>query len=233
MEVKYEEDKEEYIVWAEKLCDEGFTVSMKKVIDELRVSRKWILVNLQPVVRYVKYGTGVRSYLRKKFKLQIDKEDNSNLFFNEWDLRTWLVTNCEFTRQTKVISLREVFEGEEIEIVKKKASYMERISPEYLPPDYKIIYQKVRPDVRQRNLYPHIPVEPFDFWDVKKYFPTDFPNGEQAYRYFFKNGMIKISMLGKSIFVKEKDIFLGITVSAEIKKEKEVNDFFIKVFHDC
>ena len=225
-EIKYEKkieiseddrtEEELYMEWAGTMWNKGYTVSLRTLMDELHVSRNWVNEYIQPDVSYVKYK-GI-------FKGLLPEKDSSMVFFNKNELRSWLSDNSLFSRQTKVIDLEKFCSFEAIDQAIENAGIPLGINGKRHSYGYvaqPILNELMLPfknvNERKRSQYAPVPIENFNWWESKKYHPADYNSTETCYREAFRHGMIKVMLLGKTIFVedpKHPDTNYPMTVAA-------------------
>lgn len=131
-------------------------VSISTIEDRLHISRNYIRTVMLPHIRHEK---------TPQYRVRVDLGE----------LRQWLVGNCEFSRQTELVSVTPDTEKR----------------------------QSVVPPCNLRKQLPFISVKPFDFWDGPLLFPDDkrFAHAESFYRAMYACGAIKIKLgQRKSIF---------------------------------
>lgn len=206
MEIKYEKkehvinEKDDYLKWAIMMNDSGFAISLEELMHELHVSRNWVNEYIQPAVSYVKYKSSAKKWLGIK--------DASAVFFQEEELMEWLRDNATYTRQTKVIALDKIRSVDAIRDALEKAGVHmgfngKRYVYGYVHPaiTYELQLKSDNVNERERSKYPAVPVEKFNWWNTRKIHSADYSSTELAYREAFRNGCIKVSLLGKTIFV--------------------------------
>lgn len=211
MQIKYEKTGDQtYFQWAEMMYDSGFTLSFGEIQTRLNVSRNWMNEFLQKSVHHVHFSA---SFKRDK---KIDSP--SMLFFHEQELRDWLKSVSTFSRQTRVIDLEKyksfsVIRDAERVAGKTCGKKKGRFVYGYIDPEILEILgiSFVNVNERRRSDYAATRVDPFDFWDSTMSHPSKYSSTELLYREAFRYGLVKISMLGKTIFVPlpEEDPFLA------------------------
>ena len=131
-------------------------VYITDIAEKLHVSRNYIRTVMLPHIRHEKTA---------QYRVQVD----------EMELRQWLMDNCEFSRQTRLVPISEDLSNE------TNANDMSRRN---VPP------------CNLRKELPFQYVKPFDFWDLPILFPNDdrFAHAELFYRAMYACGAIKIKL---------------------------------------
>ncbi|MDO4179523.1 MAG: hypothetical protein Q4D21_10130 [Phascolarctobacterium sp.] len=177
------------------------TVTIKDIMTKLHVSTYWIRSRIAPNVEYIK--------ITPERLTELGMNPKSLLLYNKIELKEFLKKSAIFTRKTEVIDLAKCKEADKIAYLidndaviakwdqENRHAYGKRSNRllNMLDTEYENVNETRRKD------YMTVPIAPFDFWDMKLIFASDYPNNETAYRDFFRKGMVKINIFGKAIFV--------------------------------
>lgn len=132
-------------------------IPIREITKRLRLSRNYIQKFILPHVQHEKSAHGL-------------------ILVDEIELRQWLMTNAEFSRQTKLVSFEDM------------GVYMSVLS--------KLKIQTRVPGASLRQRLPFRRVVPFDFWNETLLFSDDerFPNAESFFRAMYQCGAIRIKL---------------------------------------
>lgn len=162
-----------------------------------------------------------------------NSRNGTELFFNGYDLRKWLMEHATFTRQTRRIHPNDFADCGADNLdellgpipVPSKKGVPQPLNTMVVPPVPLPVFSE-----RQRKEIATINVAPFDFWDKKLYFPKEYYRenqpkpgtpaltAENCYRDMFLAGAIKIQ-LGRQktmFYIPEKDDLPSISLLKDI-----------------
>ena len=145
------------------------SISVREIMEHLTVSRNFIYTALTPSLPH-KIIDG-----RAKFHLK--------------DVRMWLMLNASFSRQT--VFIREGLLTDYDKILDKTLRHWRGLRPLFGGEKGALLTAAMK-----RGQFPHVPVKPFDFWDLALVTVKDakYTQNELLYRDMFLRGGIKISL---------------------------------------
>lgn len=125
-QIEYDDSKGTYSDWLMHMYHtQGFTLSFEDIMILLNVSRSFINTELKPYIDYIKVSSKMSVLFAKRIAEENGIEEVSNfpsVYFNRKQLNKYLIDNCSFSIQTKVVDLADYVDYEAIKQAEQKTN---------------------------------------------------------------------------------------------------------------